>query len=99
MTTIHSSPQVETRARGAACVDGDELSDRELADFLENAVIGLHRVGADGTILRTADGGRTWRHKNGAVARRRPVLTLRCAARRWPTTTRVLPEGSSSLAG
>ncbi|WP_075794541.1 ATP-binding protein [Massilia putida] len=27
------------------------LSERELADFVENAVEGLHRVGADGTIL------------------------------------------------
>jgi PAS domain S-box-containing protein len=32
-------------------IDARVRAERELADFLENAVVGLHRVGPDGTIL------------------------------------------------
>jgi PAS domain S-box-containing protein len=42
------------RAEVARCKDNEQAlrrSERELADFVENAVEGLHRVGADGTIL------------------------------------------------
>ena len=52
MTTIDQAFRTEAQARAnAPQIDGDDTGELALADFLENAVIGLHRVGSDGTIL------------------------------------------------